>query len=66
MKEGRLLMQGPMMLSQGYFGVVGRQPVYITNSTRNETFGWVVQQHLGHVWVGRSMLDELSSKIIST
>lgn len=38
-KEGRLVMQGPMMLSQGYFGVVGRKPVYITPSTANETFG---------------------------
>lgn len=38
-KDGRLIMQGPMMLSQGYFGVVGRQPVYIANATANETFG---------------------------
>jgi sensor domain CHASE-containing protein len=38
-KEGRLVMQGPMMLSQGYFGVVGRKPIYIPNSSPNETFG---------------------------
>lgn len=38
-KNGRLMMQGPMMLSQGYFGVVGRKPVYIANSAPNETFG---------------------------
>lgn len=39
MKSGKLVMQGPMMLSQGYYGVVGRLPVYIANSTKNETFG---------------------------
>jgi sensor domain CHASE-containing protein len=38
-KGGRLVMQGPMMLSQGYFGVVGRKPVYISTSAPNETFG---------------------------
>jgi sensor domain CHASE-containing protein len=38
-KEGKLVMQGPMMLSQGYFGVVGRKPIYIANSSPNETFG---------------------------
>jgi hypothetical protein len=38
-RDGRLVMQGPMMLSQGYFGVVGRKPVYIKTTNPNETFG---------------------------
>jgi sensor domain CHASE-containing protein len=38
-KEGKLVMQGPMMLSQGYFGVVGRKPIYISPAAANETFG---------------------------
>lgn len=32
-------MQGPMVLSQGYFGVVGRQPIFVTPSTPDEDFG---------------------------
>jgi sensor domain CHASE-containing protein len=38
-ETGKLTMQGPMILSQGYFGVVGRQPVFVSPSTPNETFG---------------------------
>jgi hypothetical protein len=38
-ETGKLTMQGPMILAQGYFGVVGRQPVYVSPSTPNETFG---------------------------
>lgn len=38
-KGGVLTMQGPMILSQGYFGVVGRQPIYITPAAPNETWG---------------------------
>lgn len=38
-RNGKLAMQGPMMLSQGYFGVVGRKPVYIKTTNPNETWG---------------------------
>lgn len=38
-REGVLTMQGPMTLSQGYFGVVGRQPIFIKGASPNETWG---------------------------
>lgn len=38
-EKGTLVMQGPMMLSQGYFGVVGRKPIFVTPAAANETFG---------------------------
>ncbi|WIA39118.1 hypothetical protein OEZ86_005253 [Tetradesmus obliquus] len=38
-ETGKLTMQGPMILAQGYFGVVGRQPIFVSPSTPNETFG---------------------------
>lgn len=38
--KGKLTLQGPMMLRQGYLGLIPRLPIFIDNVTDpNETFG---------------------------
>ena len=36
-----------LIAAQGYFGVVGRQPVFIAGAAPNETWGWVARARLG-------------------
>jgi sensor domain CHASE-containing protein len=39
--SGKMTMQGPMMLKQGFLGVIPRLPIFIANVTDPmETFGW--------------------------
>jgi hypothetical protein len=39
--SGNLTMQGPLMLKQGFLGVIPRLPIFITNVTDpQDTFGW--------------------------
>lgn len=39
-RAGVLTMQGPMyLMSQGFFGIVGRQPIFISPASPNESWG---------------------------
>lgn len=40
-KNGNLTMQGPVMLKQGFRAAVARTPVFISNVSEDEFFGWV-------------------------
>lgn len=43
-ESNKLTLQGPMMLKQGFVGVIPRLPIFIGNVTNpHETFGWAGQ-----------------------